>query len=88
MQVIVLNSKLNGKWGEEERPDGFPLTPGEYTTITIMALSDGFEVYANADKFRHFYKYRAPVTQVTRVAWRSENTDGYMELEKVKKVRF
>ena len=48
--VLVLNTKVNGKWKKEMRPPGFPFTPGTNTAVTALCnVPDQVIVYANGN---------------------------------------
>ena len=65
---IVLNSQLDGRWGPEERPTGFPITPGVKTCITVTATDTAFVICANGSQIGSGYKYRKPLTEITAVS--------------------
>ena len=70
IQVLVLNSHgLGGSWGTEERPSGYPFSPGAFTVVTIVARDGYFEIDVNNGGFTYNYTYRAPVSRITRVAY-------------------
>jgi len=64
LDVLVLNSHINGGWGGEERPEGYPLKePGE-VYLAVWAGPDGFFIQAQTAKseaaFGYLYAYRLP----------------------------
>ena len=79
----MFNSRFGGSWGPEERPGGFPLNPGVYTSLKVVAGHDGYDVYANGNEFHYHYNHRAPASHVKRVAWYSESNEGDITISKV-----
>lgn len=65
---FVLNSKIGGNWGSEERPGGFDFREGRKMKIIVKAKDDHFVVKVDGDEI-HKYKYRAPVTDIAKVVW-------------------
>ena len=65
---FILNSYINGQWGQEEKPTGFDFTSGVPIKIRVEAKSDYFNIVVN-DQVLHQYNYRLPVTSVTNVWW-------------------
>ena len=56
---VVRNSKINEKWGEDEKDGGMPFSPGQPFVVTVVAQADSFEVGVNGNHFTN-YKYRVP----------------------------
>ena len=53
--VLVLNTKVNGKWWHEVRPTGFPFTPGIKTAVTVLCEQENqISVYANSNLIAHY----------------------------------
>lgn len=77
-QVVIFNSELNGTWGKEERPSGFPLCVGSETRVTVVAGEEGFEIYAG-ENFCYTFQYRRPLNEVKLVT----STEGKVEIGKV-----
>ncbi len=44
--TVVLNSYINGNWGKEERPTGFPLVIGQQLSVIVIVLPTEFEIQA------------------------------------------
>ena len=65
--VLVLNSFLNGAWGAEERPAGFPF---DATAVqVVVAVEDGgYRITANGGAFQYLYKHRLSPSLVTSMA--------------------
>lgn len=57
--VVVRNSMIDGKWGEEERSGENPFLPGKEFTIRIEFTSDNYIIYANDNVFCN-YRHRLP----------------------------
>ena len=64
---LVLNTLIDGKWGPEERPAGFPITPGAKTCITVTATDSAFVICANGAKIGSGYEYRLPLSEITGI---------------------
>lgn len=56
---VVRNTKVFGKWGEEEKEGGMPFSPGQPFVVAVVAQEGGFEVGVNGSHFTQ-YKYRVP----------------------------
>jgi hypothetical protein len=68
--VLVLNSKIDGSWGSEEKPSGFPFGSDEEIYITVTAGSEAFEIRAGVgdeERFAYDYHYRVPVALVDQI---------------------
>jgi len=65
-KALVLNSRIGGKWGSEERPSGYDFTPGASQTVLLEAEQDYFIIRVNGADLHH-YKYRLPVTSIHQV---------------------
>ena len=65
-KALVLNSRINGKWGTEERPSGYDFTPGVSQNVSLEAEQDYFIIRVNNNDLHH-YKYRLPATSIHRV---------------------
>ncbi|CAJ0943064.1 unnamed protein product, partial [Mesorhabditis belari] len=59
--TVVLNSFLDGKWGDEERVAN-PFKAGEDFDLRIRCLDGFFEVRLNGEKV-HEFKYRSPFNE-------------------------
>ena len=80
-KALVLNSKKNGSWGAEERPDGFDFRIGVPVTIRCEAAQDGINIIVN-DKVIHCYKHRIAVSEVKEVKFtdQAENATKQTQL--------
>ena len=63
---LILNSKEDGKWGDEEKPDGYNFTPGVRQSISLEAEHGHFTIRVNDHDLHHF-KYRLPPTSIHKV---------------------
>lgn len=62
---IVMNSKLNGSWGSEER---IKLPSSDTFQVKIIVDSIGFHVYLNGNEIKdHLYKHREPFKNFSQV---------------------
>lgn len=68
--VVVRNTKTNGRWGVEEREGGMPFKPGMPFVMTVFAQKDGFEVNVDGSHFTN-YKYRTPLSSNMSVQLRN-----------------
>ncbi|KAF2895160.1 hypothetical protein ILUMI_11013 [Ignelater luminosus] len=55
--VIVRNSMIDGKWGEEERDDEIPIKRGQEFTLKLICSSEGYSIHIN-EKPYCIYKHR------------------------------
>ena len=85
LQTLILNSFIDGEWGEEELPSGFPLTPGDRTTITVTLGEDAYDIYANGDQFHYSYTHRAHIREIRDVQWSTEgdHVEGILQTGRV-----
>ena len=60
MQNLVLNTCGPwGTWANEERPSGYPLTPGRRVVTRVEALSDRFRITVPyGSSFTYDFKFR------------------------------
>ena len=63
---LVLNSRIDGNWGIEERPSGYDFTPGVSQNVSLEAEQDYIIIRVNNNDLHHF-KYRLPATSINRV---------------------
>ena len=54
---VVLNSKEEGSWGNEEKPKGYDFTSDRNMIVTIYATNENFNILIN-DNYFYEYKYR------------------------------
>ena len=53
--ALVLNTLFNGKWLKEERPSGFPFTPGVNVAVTAVCnVTNAVAVYANGKSIANY----------------------------------
>lgn len=55
--VIVRNSMIEGKWGEEERDGEIPIKQGQEFTLRLICSSEGYSIHIN-EKPYCIYKHR------------------------------
>ncbi len=65
--TVVLNSFINGGWGPEERPAGFPLVVKQLISIMVIISSTEFEIQGIEEgtgkpPWSYKYKHRLPVS--------------------------
>ena len=58
---LVLNSKEDGKFGQEETSDGYDYTPGAKVHVKFYAEPEFLKIYING-KFAHQFNYRGSMT--------------------------
>lgn len=65
--VLVLNSFLNGAWGAEERPAGFPF---DATTVYVVVSVEagGYRITVNGGAFQYLYVHRQSPSEVTSMS--------------------
>eukprot|EP00118_Oscarella_pearsei_P024624 m.306455 g.306455 ORF g.306455 m.306455 type:complete len:277 (+) comp41252_c0_seq1:48-878(+) len=64
---VVLNSKLNGKYGGEERPPAeFLFEPNRKFKIRIFVTQEDFQLAVNG-RCLYFYKHRLPYQAIKRI---------------------
>ena len=56
-QRLILNSKRNGKWEEEEMPKGYDFSLGAKTIVKIQAYNKAFTIYIDGKQF-YLFNYR------------------------------
>ncbi|KAM6289231.1 LOW QUALITY PROTEIN: alpha-actinin-4-like, partial [Aegotheles albertisi] len=71
---VVLNSRSGGVWGDEQRQDLQPFTPGASFEIVITVTPHGYRLLVNGAPFAEF-PHRVPAERVTAVT-----ADGDLEL--------
>jgi len=67
-QVVVRNSEIQKKWGQEERTGNFPFRPGQPFTMEVRCTDAGYNVRVdNRDVFqyRHRYTNLHDITNIT-----------------------
>lgn len=64
LHALVLNSHIQGGWGGEERPAGYPLAERGEICLSVWAGPEGFFIQARTSKgevpFCYLYAYRLP----------------------------
>lgn len=73
---FVLNSKINGNWGREERPSGYDFTTGVRKCIQVKAEANVYVIYVNGIEF-HRYASRAAASTIiaAQFAWGGSDTN-------------
>lgn len=69
--TIVRNDLQNGRWGNEERHGGCPLSPGQNFEILILAEHRGFKIALNGVHFCEF-AHRVPLERAAFVLVKGE----------------
>lgn len=64
--ILVMNSYLNGAWGREERPRGFPFTATN-VQIVVNVEEDGYRITANGGTFTYLFKHRRAYSEVSSI---------------------
>jgi len=54
---VVLNSLIDGEWGEEERPDVFPFEQNNQFDMTITFREKGYKIKVNGQKIKFASRY-------------------------------
>ena len=76
--TLVLNSRTNNVWQYEERPQGFPFFPYEFTFIIITPQKSAYHIFARATDtiftYDFSYRYGHDPSKVTRVT--AESVDS------------
>ena len=80
LNVLVLNTLLNGTWQDEIRPQGFPFPPNGVSTrfsVRITAQPSSFTISVNGIQFA-VYPYRGLLTneKVSTIRWRMGDEPG------------
>lgn len=76
--TVVLNSNINGVWGQEERPAGFPLVVGQLISIMVIVGPTEFEIQGILEgtgkpPWSYKYKYRLPADSLDIIEFHGEN---------------
>nr|CAD37940.1 galectin [Suberites domuncula] len=66
-RALVLNSRFNGHWQNEERPYNFPLNYGQPTQVTVAVNDGAIDLFANKREFCYAFRHRSDVTKVNQV---------------------
>ncbi|NP_001029940.1 galectin-4 isoform X1 [Bos indicus x Bos taurus] len=74
---VVLNSKQNGSWGQEERKMSMPFRKGAAFELVFMVMTEHFKVVVNGTPF-HEFKHRIPLQMVTHL-----HVDGDLMLQSI-----
>ena len=69
--VVVINSKENCIWGDEERAAVFPFTRGKELLLTIVLTADCYRIKGNGE-FLHCFRHRLPSSSVKRLVLSDE----------------
>ena len=76
--VVVINSKENGTWGDEERAAGFPFTRGEEFVLTVVVTADCYLIEVNGELL-HSLGYRLPFSSIKCLAIFDEPNSVFIE---------
>jgi len=76
--TIVLNSFINGAWGTEERPAGFPLVIGQLISIMVIVGPTEFEIQGILEgtgkpAWVYKYKHRLPADSLDAIEFEGNN---------------
>ena len=74
-KVLVLNTRINGDWGAEERPSGYDFSPEKNYTVEFLATEDYISISLDGMPF-HDYKHRLPITSVVKVRYEWHDGSG------------
>ena len=74
-KVVVLNSKIDGAYGKEERPTGYNFEPLKKTTVEFAATDEYIQIVVDGKSF-HSYKHRLPISSLAKVDFWSFGTDN------------
>lgn len=66
---VVLDTRISGRWGGQERPPNFPIRRGVTNDVTVYANASGFDIYANSGAFHYLYNYRTDITQISTLTY-------------------
>ncbi|MEY3867144.1 MAG: galectin 4 [Cyanobacteriota bacterium] len=75
---VVLNSNINGGWGQEERPAGFPLVVGQLISIMVIVGPTEFEIQGIQEgtgkpPWSYKYKHRLPAESLDAIEFGGDN---------------
>ena len=82
-KALVLNTRINGDWGKEERPSGYDFSPEKNYTVEFLATEDYVSISLDGKPF-HDYKHRLPITSVVKVHYETSGTPGKLQYLAVK----
>jgi Galactoside-binding lectin len=76
--ILVLNSLINGGWGTEERPTGFPFVVGQLISIMVIVGPTEFEIQAIQEgtgkpPWIYKYKHRLPADSLDSILFHGDN---------------
>ena len=80
--VLVLNSRKDGKWGEEIRPSGFDFSPNIQVNLVVSVGDAGFDIYTvDNNGVSHYiatfpYRPGLPVSLVNLIRVQSAGNSG------------
>lgn len=63
---LILNSRIDGKWGCEEKPSGYDFTPGASQHVSLESANCHFIIRVN-NKTLHCYNDRLTPTSICKV---------------------
>ena len=76
--IVVLNSLIGGKWGDEQHVENIITTPGMEMAWRICARDADFSIVLNHVELTT-YPYRVPVTAVRRVQFNDWGYDSVLQ---------
>ena len=76
--ILILNSKIGGKFGKEQHVEGIETTPGSLMAWRICAKDKDFSIVLNGKELTT-YAYRTPVTTVTKLMFTNRNYDSVVQ---------
>ncbi|XP_059760582.1 galectin-4 isoform X3 [Balaenoptera ricei] len=74
---VVLNTRQNGNWGNEEKKRSMPFSKGAAFELVFMVLADHYKVVVNGNPFYEF-GHRIPLQMVTHL-----HVDGDLQLQSI-----
>ncbi|XP_057568707.1 galectin-4 [Hippopotamus amphibius kiboko] len=74
---VVLNTKQDGKWGNEEKKRSMPFSKGSAFELVFMVLAEHYKVVVNGNPFYEF-GHRMPLQMVTHL-----RVDGDLKLQSI-----
>uniref|UniRef100_A0A8C6G010 Galectin n=1 Tax=Moschus moschiferus TaxID=68415 RepID=A0A8C6G010_MOSMO len=77
---VVLNSKQNGSWGNEERKMSMPFRKGAAFELVFMVLTEHFKVYANGQHLFDFSHRFSAFQRVDLVEIHGDVTLSYVQI--------
>ena len=76
--ILILNSKLGGRWGTEQRVEDLQTTPGTILAWKICARDADFSINLNCKELTR-YAYRTPVNTTSTVMFTDRGYDSVLK---------